>query len=80
MNDCTTCRFESDLIICLQGHSRLINYDLKNMCQGYIPIQYCHAWQEKEREKCECKNYPLGTPPILNLFSLTCKKCRRVYE
>ena len=86
MKDCTTCVWNVHSMFCLQGHVRQVKY--KEMkADGYVPIQDCHAWKEKEKESkpCECGEEFKGVDLIMlrlltPKFNLVCRKCGRVIE
>ncbi len=78
MNDCTTCIFDVLLARCIQGHLR--DFHLEYQKDGHdhrIPLQNCHAWQEKE--KCGCLRVYVSSFWPTSIFNMVCKKCGRKY-
>jgi len=73
MGDCTTCRFDTETLNCKQGHMRDWHHELGLEKGKPIPIQGCHAWEEKE---CFCSKitiYGVDT----GIFDMVCKTCGR---
>jgi hypothetical protein len=47
---CEDCKWDKKGMICLQGHVRGIKCKIAD---GYVPLEDCHAWEEKVKCWCE---------------------------
>src|SRR4030066_117302 len=71
--DCTTCVSDTETLNCKQGHMREWHHELGLEKGKRIPIQNCHAWEEKE---CSCSNIRWSRG-VMDIFDITCRKCGR---
>ncbi len=84
MKDCTDCKFDNILstgsppLVCDQGHQRSFDCSVYGASPRRVPINNCHACQEKKQ--CDCLSYDDIFPVARSVFFLTCKKCGRQVE
>lgn len=53
MKDCETCKWNTNFLMCKQGHYRLLGGDVGTA------VENCHGWEEK-KEGCKCR-YPMDS-------------------
>jgi hypothetical protein len=78
--NCTTCEFDKETTICSQGHVREWYTEIvRGLSQ--LPIQDCHAWKEREKEKgCICSRVKIFSSASPDIFDIVCRACGRKKE